>query len=176
MTIARTKVMLATAIVACVVLGAVQLTAASAASLFVGGVKLPTGSKVAVASKAVVEEPVLFNARGLGLKIECGESNAIAAALVGENMGEANARIFEDCSEIEPTTCKLATPTITTEPVLTIFVLSTKAPEARFVLEPKEKSIFATLHFVGSCVLSGEQGITGKVTGKLPRGQSEEAS
>jgi hypothetical protein len=163
--------------VALLTLGGTESTPAPAASLFVGGIKLSTGSKAIVASKAAVDESVLFNAPSLSLRIGCSGSNAIASTLIGENKGEAEARVFEGCSEIAPTNCKLDEPTITTEAVITTFSVATKAPEARFVLEPKIGHLFAGIGIEGpKCTLQGEKPVNGTVKGKLPTGQSEEAS
>ncbi len=158
-------------------IGGLESLPASAASLFVGGVKLSTGSKAAVASKAVVDESVIFNVPGFNLRISCSGSNAIASTLVGENKGEAEARIFEGCSEVSPANCKLTTRTIETESVQTTFIAVTKTSEARFILEPKKTNgNFAILAFEGTCVFAGEQPVKGVVKGSLPTGQIEEVS
>ncbi len=154
-------------------LGAVGAAQASAASWFIGGVKLSTGSKVAVASKTVVDEKAVFNVPGLGLKVSCAGSTAIAATLVGENKGESQGRTFEACSEIEPSTCKVEPSNIITEPLST--TLSTSiSPTDRFLLVPKTGKTFATVLFRGSCSFAGEQPIKGAVIGKLATGQTEE--
>jgi hypothetical protein len=141
----------------------------------IAGAALPPGSKAALSTKAVVDEPATLNVPGLSLKISCSGLSGTKPEIIGENEGAVEHLTFEGCSEITPTTCKLETPTISTEPI-TALAFDAISPDVRVHFTPKSGKSFATLTFVGSCSLAGEKPVNGTVTVDAPNGQSEEVS
>jgi hypothetical protein len=140
---------------------------------YVNSVELPAGSKAPLATKAVTDENAVFSAPGIKLKLTCASLEDNGGALVGENMGEASSLKFGGCSEVEPSTCKLGSPTIETEPVLATLSMDVTFPEDRVLLAPKTKSTLASIDLEGSCTLAGEELVTGDANIKLPTGQEE---
>ncbi len=176
----RAKLMLAAFTVA-LALSAIGTTAvASADSWFVGGTKVGETSKIALNSKAVVDERAVLNDPGLGLKVSCGGLTGAGAALIGLDAGEAENLSFTECSEIEPSTCKVTPAEVVTEAVTALAVLGllpNSKTETTFInFKPKTGKTFATIKFVGTCPFAGEQPVNGLVKLEAPGAETEAAS
>jgi len=151
-------------------------TASAAGSWFVNGTKLPNGSKAALASTAIIDESAFLNAPSLGVRITC-SSNTLDGSepfIQGPNTGGAKSLTFLGCSEIAPSTCKIETTEIPTEPVTATLETSGGADRIRFV--PQSGTVFATIIFKGTCAESGEQPINGKLVAGSSDGQSEKTT
>jgi hypothetical protein len=157
-------------IVAVLALAGDAAGSASATSWFVGGTKLPTGSKVELASKGEVYESSVLNVPTLSLKVSC-TGLGVGGEIIGESSGHA-ALAFEGCSEIEPKTCRVNPSTVVTEP-LTTTVTNGSAPDGKVLVTPRSGTLLTTLVFEGSCSLAGEKPVTGKVTLNAPTLQEE---
>ena len=175
------KVKLAAAVgFAALMLSMVGAASASAGAMnwFVNGTELKTGEKAVLSNTATVDSPAVLNVPGLTLKITCASLSGTSAELVGAAAGEkvtgqAQALIFEGCSEISPSVCKLKTPKVTTEPVLALVLLvaTHSLPLVSVLFQPETGNTFATLTFEGSkCSFSGEQGVSGRVLVSAPTG------
>jgi len=164
-----------TASVAALILSAVGAASASA-EWYINGAKLPAGSKVALATKAVVDEPAILNVPKLSLKISCSGLGAVKPELIGTTKGRAEHLLFEGCSEIEPKTCRLNPSTIETEPVLWLTHESFSIFGFEVWLVHEEETILATLVFEGSCSLAGEKPVRGAVTLGAPTLKTENTS
>ncbi len=176
-----------TASVAALVLSAMA-TASASAEWFINGAKLPTGSKAALATKAVVQEPAILNVPGLALKVSCPALSAVKPELIGTTKGRANSLIFEGCSEIEPKTCKISPATIEIEPKTCKISPATIETEPVAILTHESFSLFgweiwlthaeestlvATLTFTGTCSFAGEQPVRGTLALGLPALKTE---
>jgi hypothetical protein len=150
-------------------------SSAGAASLFVGGAKLSAGSKAALNTKIAVEEPFILTSPGLSLAISCSGSSASQPELVGEATIATATFQLETCSEIEPSTCKLGSAAILTEPVTGKFTTGT-SPADLVAFVPKAGKTLATITFTGTCSFAGEKPLDGKLTFNAPTGQNEEIS
>jgi hypothetical protein len=150
-------------------------SSAQAASLFIGGAKLPANSKAALSTKIGLEESVILESSSLSLAISCSGLGATKPELIGEAKAQAEHLSFEACSEVEPTTCKLGSSTITTEPLTGLFTTGT-SPADKLLLQPKTGKLIETLELLGSCAIAGEKPVDGQITFNVPTGQTEEAS
>jgi hypothetical protein len=148
---------------------ALSAAAASSASAgwFVGGSELPENSKSALSTKASVTSPILFNTPALSLKISCSGFKPRGAVLDGGPAGnaEASGLDFESCSEVSPSTCKLSSSTIETEPILALSTTETSSTKGLVLsVHPKSGKVIAGILFEGSCAAAGEQPLAGSVS------------
>jgi len=175
----RAKLMLAAFAVA-LALSAIGTASASADSWFVGGTKVGDTAKIALNSKAVVDERAVLNAPGLSLKVSCGGLTGVGAALIGLDAGEAASLIFSECSEIEPSNCKVQPTTVETEPVTALAVLGllpNSKTETTFInFKPKSGNVFASITFTGTCAFAGTQPVNGLVKLEAPGAETEATS
>jgi hypothetical protein len=169
----KTKVILA-AFIAIIALSAVAASSASAAWK-VNGKALAAGEKVALSTKAIVDEQAVLNVPTLSLKISCAGLSGVKPEIEGTTKASAEHLIFEGCSEIEPKTCKLNPTTVKTEPI-TATTTTGVSPDDKVLFKPTVAGPFATLVFEGTCSLAGEKPVTGAVVVNAPTGQSEEVS
>lgn len=176
-----TKVkLLLTTCIAVLALSSLGVASASAMSWFVGGAQLPTGSKAALVSKAVLEQPAVLNVPGLALKVSCtGLSGEKAEIEGGTSKGKATALSFEGCSEVSPSTCKVSPSTIVTEPNIDwlTHLSGVTPPGVKWLIHREGTSnVLATVTFVGSCSFAGEKPVSGTVGLLASHGSSEEVS
>jgi hypothetical protein len=154
---------------AVLVLLAFGATAASTASAgwFIEGAELSAGSKVVLTTKATVTEPFVLSTPKLSLKISCSGLSGVKPELSGASNAAAEHLEMESCSEIEPKTCKMESPTIVTEPVVAT-PSESAFPDDKVLLGPKTGKTIMTITFVGSCSLAGEKGLNGRLNLNAP--------
>jgi hypothetical protein len=143
----------------------------------INGTGLASGSTLALAVTAHVDESSVLNVPSLGIELTCtGGSNQVLTGtkpyLQGPDNGGAEALIFEGCSEITPAGCTIETK-IETVPVIATVELAASL-EDRIIFAPKEGKPFANIEFFGSCALSGLKPVKGQVTIGGPAGQTEQ--
>jgi hypothetical protein len=167
----KVKVVVATLIATCA-LGAVVSGSASASEWFVNGTKL-TGS-AALGTKAAVATAVVLSIPGAGTEVSCTGLEGKKLEIIAARTGKASSLIFSGCSVPKPTTCKLATASIATEPLSAEVTMNAEA-EDRLTVSPQTAKLLATMSFTGSsCALAGEQAVKGKVTTGMPTGLEEQ--
>jgi hypothetical protein len=171
---------------AIIVVGAFSSIMAASASArmgwFVNGTKLAVGAKIALKSKAVVDEEATLNAPALTLKVKCKALTGAGAAIqeeTSEAMGEAASLTFEGCTETAPANCELEETNVPTEAILALPVLILLLRDGRrhpgVIFHPKTGSRFATITLKGAkCGISGAKPINGRVLIAAPQGESEE--
>jgi len=145
----------------------------------VNGTGLAVGATLALATTARVDESSVLNVPSLGIRLTCtGGSNKVLTGIKpyiqGPSGGGAEKLIFEGCSEISPPGCTIE------EEVKTEAVIATLEPadslENRILFSPKSGTTFADITFSGSCSLSGEKPVKGKVVLGSSTGGTEETS
>jgi hypothetical protein len=169
------------AVLALCAVGSSAASAATKMSWFVGGKALTKGENVALASKAVVDSPIVITAPGLGLEIKCTGYNPGKSEIQGgEEMGLAESNLFEGCSVESPSNCQIQPPrTIGPGPMLweSELVRTFLDHYTRWYLRPRTGNKLGTIDFEGEgCALTGEQALTGSVDLKAPSLESEEAT
>jgi hypothetical protein len=165
-----------TASITALILSAMAAASASA-DWYINGVKLPAGSKTALSTKVVVDEPIVLNSPTLSLKVTCSGLGTVGPELVGKDVGKVMHLDFEGCSEIEPKTCEIKPATIETEPVTALAMLGT-TPDNKVLFKPTAGAghIFTALVLVGSCGIAGEKTISGSFVLDAPDGQAEQVT
>lgn len=162
--------MIAAAFIAVVAVGAISASAASAANEWkINGAAL--AGNASLATTAEVTEKGELSAVGILIKCEGNELDGTNPLIEHPNQGSATSLIFTECKETT-SGCKLASPTISTVPIMAVVTKSSGTTDLATFL-PKTKNAFATIKFEGTCALSGTQPIKGKVTVSAPTGQSE---
>jgi hypothetical protein len=156
-------------------LSAIASTSASAA-WYVGGKKLASGEKIALSTKAVVDEQPVLNVPTLSLKISCSGFSGVKPEIEGTTKGQVEHLNLEGCSEIEPKTCKLNPSNIQTEPLYWLVHEVVIGDGEIWLLHSQGGTLLATFVFEGSCSLAGEKPITGSVALLAPTLHSEEVS
>jgi hypothetical protein len=161
------------AFAAVLAVSAIAASGATAASWFVGGAALPAGSKVSLATAAVVDSPAVLNSPVETVKITCAGLDGLDPLIFGSDQGSAVLK-FLTCSELTPANCSVE-PTLETEPVLAL--VKTGTGEADRVIFTPEKKTFIVVNFSGTiCAIAGEKPVSGAVTVGAPTGQLELAS
>jgi hypothetical protein len=158
--------------VAALVVGMLAASPAGAAgSWFVNGVKLPVGSKVALAATTRVTEAVVFNVPSLNIKFSCSGANRKEPEIIGTTVAKATSLIFTGCSEIAPAKCSVESEVLT-EPVQGEPFFTTAKLKVLFT--PQSGTKLATINFLGAeCSISGEKVAKGKLVGNASMNQTE---
>jgi hypothetical protein len=145
---------------------------------FVGGARQKASETTGLAAGVI--ESVVLTSPSLGLKLTCSALSSEKAEISGATLAKAKHLFFENCSEIEPATCVLASKTETVAP---IFVLPELVGSTKLLLlfHPETGNEFAVIDFVKnkaqskSCAggLVGEKPVLGAVNLAAPTGLEE---
>ena len=156
-------------------LTAMAAASASAAGWHVSGTELTGTQTAALSTTAVNDSPAVLHVPALPLKITCkGSLTGVAPKITAPNLGSATSLTFHECSVVEPTTCALGSPEITTEPVTA--TVTTATSPADHILFKTSAADFATFELTGSsCSISGKKAVKGTVVLKAATGQTESA-
>jgi hypothetical protein len=164
------------AAIAALALGIAASASASAAEWHVGG-KALTGSSALATTTKVEESIKLSLLEGYG-QISCtsatleeGVRKGSLAIIAPSSLEIGGSLILEGCKMTAPSNCSIQK-TISTEALLGTMSTGT-APEDKFALKGKSGKSMVTLTIAGSCLLAGEDSITGAFTLLAPSGQTE---
>jgi hypothetical protein len=169
----RIKIITA-ALIAAFVLTALAAGPASANdSWFVNGTALTGSQTASVATLAVTDASPVLAVPQLPLKIGCqGHLEWVSLKVTAPDLFSANSLAFAECAVVEPSTCELAEPEISTEKIEGLADLAIGIAVRLLFKTPALH--LAEFELVGSsCSIAGKKAVTGTVALKVPTGQTE---
>jgi hypothetical protein len=142
----------------------------ASASWFVEGEELLAGASAALASLPTVDESLILNTPGKGIKIECkGAIHLTNGRIAPPDLAYVGSIQFLSCSTVSPspTACKLepSSTSITTTALLALVTGGPSAPEDRLVYKPETGKLLANIPFKEetACALEGKATLNGQV-------------
>jgi hypothetical protein len=181
MSVPRIRMVLAVLGAVLVSSAVVSSSALAAMGWFVGGARLASGSSQGIAATARVTEGAVLSVPSLSLKLTCGSLSEEGAEIEGTTLGRAKHLFYENCSEIEPATCMLASKNLVVAPILALPELVGSPTKLLLLFHPETGNEFAKIDFVKNkaqskaCAggLVGEKPVLGAVNLMEPTGLSE---
>jgi hypothetical protein len=183
MSMSKVRIVVAVFVAALAFSAVASSSALAGMGWFVGGVRQGASGSQALTNTARVTEGAVLSVPSLNLKLTCAALSGEKVELSGTTLGKAKHLFFENCSEIEPVTCVLASKNVTVAPVLALPELSGSPTKLLILFHPETGKEFAQVNFVKNpaqskaCAggLSGEKPVDGAVNLLAPTGLTEHA-
>jgi hypothetical protein len=153
---------------------ALVVDSASAEGWHVNGTELTGSETAALAATSVNDRSLIINVPDIPLKIICkGSTVGLSHLIQAPNKLSAASLTYSECSVLEPTTCTLSSPTITTNPVKAVVTKSGGDIVQVSVMAATGNKIAEFTLEGASCPISGKKTITGSIVERMVDGQIE---
>jgi hypothetical protein len=148
MPVSKGRVVLAVSVVVLVFSVVISSSALAGMGWFVGGVRQSASETAALTNTARITEDAVLNVPSLSLKLTCAALSEEKAEILGTTLSRARHFFFENCSEIEPASCTLASKSIVLAPVFLLPELSGSPTKLLLLFHPETGQEFAKFDFV----------------------------